>query len=797
MRYGHFDDVRKEYVIDRPDTPRSWSNYLGSRLYGAIITNNAGGYAFQKTAKDGRLLRLRFNSVPMDQPGRYFYLRDRVSGDYWSASWQPVGKPLDEYQSTCRFGTSYAVIDSRYGDIRMETLYFVPLGQEFEYWRLRVTNEGASTRSLSVVSYCEFASDWNIFQDAFNLQYTAYTVGAEFKDDMVHLSVNPTLPTYPDDFTHADQGRRLWMTQLGGTVSGYELDREAFLGPYRGYHNPLAVESGLPTNSIAWGDNACGSIRTDIDLAPGESREILVMMGVGEAGVDGRRIVAEYGHLERVEQELSRLKEEWHGKLGHIYVETPDEDFNHMVNVWNQYNALITFAWSRACSLVYTGDGRDGFGFRDTVQDILAVVPAIPEEARERLELMLTGQESSGGARPEINPLTHRPGEMPPTDPTHFRADDCLWFFNTVPAYVAETGDVGFYDKVLPYADRGEDTVFGHLRRALEFNLKYVGKNGLPCGLHADWNDCIKLGFTGESLFVTFQVRFGLSVYAGIADAMGLSTEAGWARAELEKLDASIGKSAWDGEWFLRGIREDGYLFGSSTCEEGKIFINPQSWAVISGAATPGQGRTAMDSVERHLATEFGIPLCTPPFWKTDVNVMRARLLNPGTKENGGIFSQPQGWAVMADCILGEGDRAYRHYRAYMPAAYNDRAEIREIEPYVHCQSTHAPASPKFGKSRLPWLTGTASWSAYAATHYILGIRPEIDGLRIDPCLPSTWPQVTVRRFFRDKEFRILIRNGKKGKGVRSMTVNGQVVEGQVVPLSMMREENKVEVELG
>jgi len=796
MRYGHFDDARKEYVIDRPDTPRSWSNYLGSRLYGAVITNNAGGYAFQKTAKDGRLLRLRFNSVPMDQPGRYFYLRDADSGDFWSASWQPVGKSLDEYKSTCRFGTSYAIIDSEYSDIRMETLYFVPVGQTFEYWRLRVTNQGSTPRRLSIASYCEFASDWNIFQDAFNIQYTAYTVGAKYVDGIIDVACNPTLPTL-DDFTAPDQGRRVWMTMLGSPVTGYDLDREEFLGPYRSYHNPMTIESGSSTDSIAWGDNACGSLRTNIELQPGESRDILVLMGVGEAGVDGKRTIEEYGQPERVDIELAKIKEEWHSKLGHVYVDTPDEAFNHMVNVWNQYNALITFAWSRACSLVYTGDGRDGFGFRDTVQDILAVVPAIPEEARERLELMITGQDSCGGARPEINPLTHKPGHMPPTDPHNYRADDCLWFFNTVPAYVAETGDTAFYDKILPFADTGEASVFGHLRQALEFNLKYVGKNGLPCGLHADWNDCIKLGFTGESTFVTFQVRFGLDVYSKIADELGRPAESAWACGELSKLDAAIQKSTWDGEWFLRGIRADGYLFGSSSCEEGKIFVNPQSWSVISGAATVDQAAKAMDSVEKHLETDYGLPLCVPPFWKTDVNVMRARLLNPGTKENGGIFSQPQGWAVMADCILGNGDRAYRHYRAYMPAAQNDIAEIREIEPYVHCQSTHAPSSPKFGHSRLPWLTGTASWSAYTATHYILGIRPELSGLRIDPCLPTDWPQITVRRIFRGKEFLIHVKNGAKGKGVKSMTVNGEAVDGSFVPLSMMREENKVEVELG
>jgi len=518
------------------------------------------------------------------------------------------------------------------------------------------------------------------------------------------------------------------------------------------------------------------------------------MLGVGKASEAGARARSEYGSSLRVEQELEKLKSEWHGKLGQCTVETPDDAFNHMVNVWNPYNALITYAWSRACSLVYTGDGRDGFGFRDTVQDILAVVPAIPEEARERLELMLTGQESTGGARPEINPITHKPGHMPLTPPEGYRADDCLWFFNTVPAYVAETGDTDFYEKVLPYADSGEDTVFAHLRRALEFNMRYRGANGLPCGLAADWNDCIKLGFRGESLFVTFQVRFGFDVYAGIAEQLGKRAEAAWARAELAELDAAIQKSAWDGKWFVRGICEDGTLIGSETSPEGKIYLNAQSWAVLSGAATPEQAAGAMSSVQKYLESDYGLPLCAPPYYNTDPTVIRAMLFIAGTKENGGIFSHPQGWAVIADCILGESNRAYKHYRAYMPAAQNDIAEIREIEPYVHCQSTHAPASPKHGASRLPWLSGTASWSHYTATHYILGVRPELGGLRIDPCLPTSWPSIVIHREFRCKMFHINVQNGSKGKGVVSLEVNGKTLDGNIIPFALFKDINDVKV---
>jgi N,N'-diacetylchitobiose phosphorylase len=798
VRYGHFDDENYEYVIERPDTPRSWSNYFGTREYGGVITNNAGGYSFYQSSALGRFLRLQFNAIPMDQPGRYFYLYDRESDDYWSASWQPVGKPLDEYRSTCRFGTSYTIIESAYSGIRTEATYFVPLEQHFEYWRLKVSNVGKRTRRLSLFTYCEFVSEWNIFQDGFNLQYSAYIVRADWRDGMVRCSSLGNLPPDPEDFAKGDQGRWWWMALVGGEVAGYDLDREAFIGPYRGYHNPLAVERGYCSGSTAYSGNACGGLQVDVALEPGETRELLVLLGVGRAEEEGAKARAEFGSPERAAQELEKVKREWHGRLGKFVVDSPDEDLDHMVNVWNAYNALITFYWSRSASLVYTGDQRDGYGYRDTVQDILGVLPSIPGEARERLDLMITGQESNGGARPEVKPFAHWPGRMEPTPPEQVRADDALWLFNSVPAYVAETGDVDFYDKVLPYSDEGEDTVLGHLRRALEFTLERNGAQGLPAGLRADWNDCLKLGYRGESLFVAFQLRYGLVVYASVARLLKRSAEVAWAEAELERLDAAIQAHGWDGAWFVRAYREDGSVIGSSQNGEGSIFLNPQSWAVLSGAATEGQARSAMDAVEEHLATVYGLVLCAPPFKEVDYHVVRAVLFNPGEKENGSIFSHTQSWAVMADCLLGNGDRAYRHYRAYMPARFNDRPETREIEPYVHCQSTSSKFSHRPGMSHIPWLSGTASWSSFAATQYILGIRPEVEGLRIDPCIPSGWEAFSVRRAFRGKVLNIKVQNPTGvQKGVSKVVLNREEIEGNLIPVDRMRDENDVTVMLG
>ena len=797
MKYGHFDDAAKEYVITRPDTPQSWSNYLGSTEYGAIITNNAGGYGFYQSGARGRFLRLRFNSVPLDQPGRYFYLRDRESGDYWSASWQPVGKPLDQYQSTCRHGTAYTVIESQYSGIRSETTYFVPLTQTFEYWRLKLTNETDRARQISVFSFCEFTNQWDTYQDRVNLQYSLFIVRGELSDGMLRIAIQDNLTPDKEGFFIHDIARHSWIALVGSSLDGYDTSREAFLGPYRGYHNPLAVERGQCSDSDAYGDNGCGSLQTDLTLQPGESREVLILLGIGDARTVGKRTLAEYGSLERAEAELQRLKDDWHAKLGSLIVETPDEDLNHTINVWGLYNCLVTFAWSRAASLVYNGE-RGGLGFRDSVQDVLGVTSAIPNEARARLELMLTGQLSNGGAMPIVKPFEHRPGHEHPPAPEEYRSDDCLWFFNAIPTYVGETGDLDFYNQVLPYADQDEATVFSHLRRALEFNLERLGKHGLPCGLSADWNDCLRLGYHGESLFVAFQVRLGLTIYAEIAERLDLPDEATWAHKQRETIDASIQAYGWDGDWFIWAIGEDGTVYGTRERDEGQVYLNTQLWAVISDAAAPEQAVRCMQSVQDRLATPYGLMLSAPPFVKTSIDVMRAVVFNPGIKENAGIFNHTQGWGVMAECMLGNGDRAYEYCRASMPAAYNDRAEIRQIEPYVQGQTTYSVYSPRPGNTRTSWLTGAAAWAYFSATQYILGLRPELDGLRVDPCIPSTWEGFKATRLFRGRTIEIEVKNPDGVcRGVKSVTLNGEPLDDNLIPADRLVDRNQVQVILG
>jgi len=794
MQFGHFDDQAREYVITRPDTPRPWSNYLGSTEYGAIITNHAGGYSFYKSGATGRFLRMRFNSVPGDQPGRLFYLRDQEDGDFWSASWQPVGKPLSKYKSTCRHGMAYTTIESRYAGIATEATYFVPLGQTFEYWRLRVTNKTKRERRLSVFTYCEFANLWHTFQDLVNLQYSLFITRATLEDGILGVTCNPNYDFDGRDLTGCN---RTWMALTGAPLAGVETTRERFCGPYGGYAAPDAVVKGACSNFLAEGDNVVGGQQADLVLAPGETRELIVLLGLGTVGSHGRKTVAEFASPARCEAELRKLQASWHAPLAALQVETPDADFDHMVNVWNAYNALITYAWSRSASLVYNGE-RDGLGFRDTVQDMLGAIPLLGEAVKPRLELMLTGQLSNGGAIPVIKPFSHRPGCEAPPPGEEYRSDDCLWFFNAVPAYVAETGDFDFYRRVLPYADRGATTVFGHLRRALEFNLERTGRNGLPCGLAADWNDCIRLGYHGESVFVAFQVRLGLDVYAGIADQLGQPDEAAWARAELAKFDAKIQKVCWDGEWFIWAIGQDGTVYGTKDFAEGQVYMNTQVWAVMSGAATPAQAEQALRTMKDKLATPYGVMLCAPPFIKADPDIMKATLFNAGIKENAGIFSHTQSWGVIAECLQGDGDQAYAYYRAFMPSAYNDRAELREVEPYVHCQTTYSRYNVNEGASRVPWLSGTASWSYYSATHWLLGIRPEIGGLRIDPCIPKAWPGFTMRRRFRGHNLTIEVRNpAGVCRGVATLTVDGRPVAGGLVPADRLHDGARIVALLG
>lgn len=797
MQYGYFDDDAKEYVVTRPDTPSSWSNYLGSTEYGAVITNNAGGYGFYKSGAQGRFMRLRFNSVPMDQPGRYFYLRDMKSGDYWSASWQPVGKHLDSYKSECRHGTAYTKITSEYSGIESETKYYVPLGQTFEYWRLKLTNKSSSPRKIRAFTYCEFTNQWNTTQDQVNLQYSIFIVkGQKTSPNMIQVISHENLYEQHKKNPAVTDYMSEWMALAGSPVTGFDTSRQSFIGTYGSYKEPAAVVEGCCYNSEAFGDNACGTLQTDIELAPGESKEILVMLGIGAAEEEGKKALAEFGTIERADLEFDKLVKNWHEKLGSFKAVTPDEDINHTVNVWGLYNCLITFAWSRAASLVYNGE-RDGLGYRDSVQDILGVSAAIPEQAEERLVRLLSGQFSNGGALPVIG-KDFVPGKQKMIDAGEFRSDDCQWFFNAVPCFVAETGKFDFYNRIVPYADQGEATVYGHLKQALLFNLERMGADGLPCGLLADWNDCLKLGYHGESLFVAFQLRLGLTTYADISERLNKSEEAAWALSEREKLDANIQKKCWDGKWFVWAIAEDGTVYGTHSIDEGQIYFNTQVWSVLSGAATPEQQKLCLESVKEKLATPYGLMLCAPPFVHADREIMSSVVFLPGIKENAGIFNHTQGWGVIAEIMNGNGDRAYEYCKAALPAAYNDKAEVRQSEPYVIGQTTYSTYSKRPGNTRVSWLSGAATWNYYSITQYMLGIRPQYDGLLIDPCVKHDWDSFSVERRWRNMNISIEVKNPSRVcRGIESLEVDGKKLDSVLVPADLLHDGSSIIAVMG
>ncbi len=790
MRYGRFDGENREYVVERPDTPRPWSNYIGSAEFGAVLTNNAAGYSFYKSAAQGRLTRFRFNGPASDMPGKFVYLRDNSSGEIWSNSWMPCRKPLDKFKSRTRFGTGYAVIESEYAGIRCETTYFVPIGALHEVWAVKIENRSGKARKLSVFPFVEPQCNWNALDDATNLQYTQYISRTEFKDGIIDIGSNVNMPEDPDNFTNKDQKRHLFFAVAGARLSGFESELEKFIGAYGSYSEPEALLKGKCSNSLAWGGNPCGAFEIRLDMKPGQAKDFAVVFGVGTAKDEGRKARSRMEKPDAIEKALASIKTHWHSKISSLQAETPDPEFDSMANTWAPFNNLMTFYWSRTASMIYAGE-RDGLGFRDTVQDIVGASALVPDEARERLELMLTGQLANGGALPVVKPFAHRPGHE--KEPAHYRSDDCLWFFNAVPQFVKETGDLGLFTKVLPFADKGSGTVFAHLRRAIEFNLGRSGAHGLPCGLHADWNDCLRLGEKGESVFVAFQLRLALKEYIEIADRLDESEEKAWAEKQLAVLDENIERHCWDGEWYLRGFRYDGLKFGSKDCSEGKIFVNPQSWAVISGHAVGKRAEKILKAVEHHLSSEHGVMLCAPPYVRTDPEVCLARLMNPGLKENGAIFNHVQGWFVMAEAMAGRNEEAWRHLKAVLPSSYNAQAEIRKVEPYAVCQSTNSRFSRTPGTGNVPWLSGSAVWNYFAITNVILGIRPHYDGLEINPCMPPEWNGFRARRKFRDCEFQIEVSRAT-APGEKSLIINGKKLEGAIIPACQFEKNNKVKL---
>lgn len=800
MQYGYFDDKEREYVITCPDTPAPWVNYLGSPEYGAIISNNAGGYSFAKSGANGRILRYVFNQF--DEPGRYIYIRDNLSKDYWSASWQPVGKNLTRYKSECRHGMAYTKMRALYAGISSEVLYYVPLDAAHEVWAVAVRNDSDVVRELTVTGYAEFTNNPNYEQDQVNLQYSQFITRTEFENDHILQLINGNLDAVSADGKEVDNkdvGYRLFGL-AGQRVSGYCGNKENFLGRYHGYGDPQGVTTGKLDGSMNYNENACGALSAVLVLNPGETAHLAFIVGAKNRE-ESRALMARYADPAAVcPEELAALKAHWHTKLENFQIHTPSAEMNSMINTWNAYNCFMTFTWSRAASLVYCGL-RNGYGYRDTVQDIQGVIHLAPEQAAEKIRFMLSAQVDNGGGLPLVK-FTHNPGhEDTPDDPSYvqetghpaYRADDALWLFPTVYKYLAETGNLAFLDEVIPYANKGAATVYEHLQRAIDFSLEHLGPHGMPAGLYADWNDCLRLGAEGESSFVAFQLVLALRIQKQLAEEKGDAAAAEKLAKQLADFSALVEKLCWNEDRYIRGFTEKGEVIGRRTDPEANLWLNPQSWAVISGLADSEKAETILHTVHEGLNTEYGVMLMQPPYHAHAFDGALAVIYNAGVKENAGIFSQSQGWIILAEALCGHGNRAFSYYKANSPAEQNDRAEIRKLEPYCYGQFTEGKDSPHFGRSHVHWLTGTASTMMVGAVEGILGVRPDLHGLRLSPSIPAAWDGFTMEKSFRGKKLHITVQNpAHKESGFTSLMLNGAAMPDNYIPADKLAAENEI-----
>lgn len=807
MRYGHFDDDRLEYVVDRVDVPASWINYLGVEDWCTVINQNAGGYSFYRSSQQGRVTRFRPNAVPLDRPGHYLYLRDDADGEYWSASWQPVGKPLDQARYRTRHGLSYSVFESEYRGIQASQRVFIPIGEDAEIWDVTLANTSDQTRNLSLFGYVEF-SFHSVQIDNENFQMSLYASGADYADGVIEYDF------YYEPWTYH------YFTATAQPAS-FDTLRDTFIGSYRTESNPIAVERGACADSQATTSNHCGALHHQITLAPGETVRLAYLLGYGRRAV-GQRLRNKYSDPAAVDAAIAELASYWERKRSVFALSTPSAAMNTLIGTWTLLQAETCVVWSRFASFVEVG-GRVGLGYRDTAQDIMAVVHTNPGKVRQRMEELLHGQMSWGYGLHLFDPLLfaeNQRDDIPvgvklPTvvpgkagDLVHGLADACsddhLWLVPSVLEYIKETGDLAFLDQVIPFADsdlsgaeRAEvigaevvdrfdaspATVYEHLRRAIEFTAEQVGDNGIAKGLRADWNDCLNLG-GGQTALVSFLHIWAAKALAEVVAHLAVlrPEQAGHWRSEARRLGEIITKvttdanhELWDGEWYIRGYTRDGVKIGSTESPEGKIFLEHMPWAVISGAAPSERGTSSMDAVRTHLASEYGTHLCWPAYTQVDDTIGYVTRVYPGVKENAAIFSHPNAWPIIAETMLGRGDAAMAYYDAMAPSNFNDAIETRGAEPYVYAQFLYGRDHEWYGKAQNPWLTGTAGWMYTAATKYLLGVRPDFDALVIDPCIPTAWDGFTVQRQWRGGNYRIEVRNpGRVSAGVASVQLDGQ-----------------------
>ncbi len=812
MKYGFFDDPKKEYVITTPTTPYPWINYLGSQEFFSLISNTAGGYCFYKDAKLRRITRYRYNNVPLDLGGgRYYYLYD--NGDFWSPGWAPAKTKLDSYE--CRHGMGYTKITGKRNDIETEVTFFVPLDYKGEVHKVVIRNTGATTKDVKLFSFIEWCL-WNAQDDQTNFQRNFNTGEVEIKGSVIYHKTE-----------YKERRNHYAFFSVNAPIEGFDSDRESFLGTYNGFENPQAVAAGKSNNSVADGWSPIASHSLAITLKPGEAKEYVFILGYVENPPEDKweskniinkkkaeDMIAKFSDGKSVDKAFYDLAAYWDSLLSKYTLASKDDKLNRMVNIWNQYQCMVTFNLSRSASYFESGIGR-GMGFRDSNQDLLGFLHQIPDRARERIIDLASTQLEDGGAYHQYQPLTKRGNNE---IGGNFN-DDPLWLILAVTAYIKETGDYGILDVMTPY-DNDESKaapLSDHIKRAFDHVINDVGPHGLPLIGRADWNDCLNLNCfsmePGESFQTTTSkdgrvaesvMIAGMFVYIGreyaiLMDKTGNQAETDRVGKEVNKMKDIIMEHGFDGEWFLRAYDDFGKKIGSKECEEGKIFIESQGFCIMGGCGMEdGKAVKALDAVEERLGTKYGLVLNNPAFTKYYVEYGEISTYPEGYKENAGIFCHNNAWIMCAEAAVGRGDKAFDYYTRIAPAYTEEYSEIHRMEPYVYSQMVAGKDAKRFGEAKNSWLTGTASWNFVAISQFILGIKPEYDGLMIDPAIPSSWDGYQVVRQFRNDVLKITVKNPNHvSKGVAKVTADGIVLDGNIIPVFGDGKEHDIEVILG
>ncbi|GAB3024591.1 GH36-type glycosyl hydrolase domain-containing protein [Bowmanella dokdonensis] len=795
QQYGYFDDQHKEYVITSPFTPTPWINYLGNDGFYGLISNTAGGYCFYRDPKFRRLLRYRYNNVPADQGGRYFYLKS--ADTVWSAAGRPVQTELDHYE--CRHGLGYSRFIAKKAQIRSELTCFVPLGQTAEVYRLELTNLDAVSRQVSLFSLLEWCL-WNAEDDGANFQRNLSTGEVEVDGNVIYHKTE-----------YRERRNHYAFYGVNHPIRGFDTDRDSFLGPYRGFDRPLAVERGQAGNSLAHGWSPVASHHIDLQLQAGQSQTLVFVLGYVELPNDqkwaapgvinkapAKDLLTRYDSAQKCQAELDRLQQYWLSQLNKFQIETPDKRFDRSLNIWNQYQNMVTFNLSRSASFYESGIGR-GMGFRDSNQDTIGFAHMVPDKVRERILDLSATQKKDGSAYHQYQPLTKKGNA---NIGGNFN-DDPMWMVLSTVNYIKESGDFSILEARVGFDDEpGDFTHFEHLKRAFEHVVNHLGPHGLPLIGRADWNDCLNLNCfsedpnesyqttqrgasdVAESLMIAGQFVLYGNEFVALCRHTGRTELAAWAQQQVDNMVEAVNQHGWDGQWFLRAFDARGRKIGSAENDEGKIFIESQGFCVMAGIGLgDGRARQALDAVSERLACEHGIMLQQPAFSGYDKYLGEISSYPPGYKENAGIFCHNNPWIIIGESMLGRGDQAYEYFARISPAFLQEKQRLHKTEPYVYSQMIAGRDAATPGQAKNSWLTGTAAWCFYTASQYLAGIRPDYEGLRIDPCIPARWPGFKAQRTFRQALYEIEVRNPQGlSKGRVELEVDGEAIEGNLIP---------------